>query len=114
MTPELLKKIKEALEFYGNPERYFQRTEYLNLKHTTAVLHTDKPEELSEDFETKVFDCSASIKVNQGKKARDVLEDPYFQELFKLGKTISATNNKSLKECLDALWSDYLERKDKQ
>lgn len=64
----------KALEFYGDPDKYFMRDDVVNLQHTTAVFHTSNPEKLSTEYKTKTYECSARFKVDQGKTAREALE----------------------------------------
>jgi hypothetical protein len=63
----------QALEFYADEKKWFMRDEVTNLQQTTAIFHTDKPEELPTEFKSRSYQCTARLKVDQGKTARDAL-----------------------------------------
>lgn len=65
--------LRAALEFYGDEQKYFMRKRTINLQETTAVFKVDDPSKLPTEYVSEVFECSVAIKVDQGKKAREVL-----------------------------------------
>lgn len=65
--------ISEALGFYGDKDKYFMRKRVINLQQTTAIFKVDKPEDLPIEYESEIFECSARLKVEQGKTANDAL-----------------------------------------
>lgn len=65
--------LVSGLEFYGDDEKYFMRKSKINLQETTAVFKVEDPSKLPTDYESNVFDCSARLKVDQGKTAKEAL-----------------------------------------
>lgn len=75
------KKIKiltEALDFYGDEKLYYQRPFEIDLNQTSAVLKEDYREnnDLTKPniFKSINYECSAKIKMDQGKRAREAKE----------------------------------------
>lgn len=71
---KLLDLAGDTLKFYGEEKKYFKINKTINLQQTTAIFHTSKPEELPVDYQAKTYECAASIKFDQGKRAREALK----------------------------------------
>lgn len=71
---EAIAEVLPVIEFYGDENKYFMRKRKVNLQQTTAVFKVHEAESLPTDFETESFECSASLKVDQGKRARALKE----------------------------------------
>lgn len=63
----------DALAFYGDKQLYFMKDSVVNLQQTTAIFKVDDPSKLPTEFKSKIFECSARLKVDQGKRAREAL-----------------------------------------
>lgn len=68
-----IERLERALGFYAEERHWFQYEETVNLQQTTAVFKTDKPEELPTDWKVQRHECSARMKMDQGKRAREAL-----------------------------------------
>jgi hypothetical protein len=66
-------RLAEALEFYGDEKKYFYREDVLNLQETTAVLKVPNPMGLPTDLKVQTAECSAKIKADGGRRAREAL-----------------------------------------
>ncbi|WP_417447211.1 hypothetical protein [Kangiella sp.] len=74
-----LEETESALKFYGNENYYFLKERNIDMNQTTAIFKQDYAEgtELSQpNIKTiKVYDCSAKIKTDQGKRAREYFKN---------------------------------------
>ncbi len=70
-----MKKLEKALEFYADESKWFMKEREVNLRHTTAIFHVDKPEDLPTEFRSKSYECTAILKIDQGKTAREALKE---------------------------------------
>lgn len=70
-------RLRTALEFYADKDKYFTREEEVDLNETTAVFKSAYRENADlthpniQKFQT--FDCSARLKADQGETARIAL-----------------------------------------
>lgn len=75
---EKVRILTEALDFYGDEKLYFQRPFEIDLNQTSAVLKEDYREnnDLTKPniFKSINYECSAKIKMDQGKRAREAKE----------------------------------------
>ena len=65
--------LAEALEFYGDSKKWFMRDEVTNFQKTTAVFHVKDPSKLPTEFKSKSSQCTARLKIDQGKTAQEAL-----------------------------------------
>ncbi len=74
----LLKAVdtaERALEFYGDPDKYFKVDKEVNLQKTTAAFKVDDPLSLPDKAIMRSHECSAQIKADMGKRARAALAE---------------------------------------
>ena len=75
---EKVRILTEALDFYGDEKLYYKREVETDMNKTSAIFKEDyvKNNDLTKPnmFTSVSYECSARIKVDQGKRAREAKE----------------------------------------